>query len=98
MRKVLFIALVALCASFPGEVCANHYSPNFSVVSPPSNLDEATVERVLEAVACETGTCIHELRTQYADGTLLIEKAEDGNYAVSQADGGLGTIVIIDGI
>lgn len=98
MRKVLLIALVALCASFPGEVCANLSSPNFSVVSTSPNLDEATVERVLEAVSCETGVCIHELRSQYADGTLVIEKSEDGNYAVSQADGGLGTIVILDGI
>ena len=52
-----------------------------------SHIDEATLECIFEAVACETGMCIDTVREQYTQGEIIIEKQANG-YRVMTSDGG----------
>ena len=96
MRKLFLIALVTLGASFQGGLYAVDL-PSACVVA-SGEIDAATLERIFEAVACETGSCVAEVRALYADDAFTVEKEGDF-YVVKVVDGGgLSTILIEEGI
>ena len=112
MRKVIFTALVALCATFQGEVCAHQggsqpinvflvdHSPITGTLQIQSaKLTEAQLEFVPNQVVQETGMTYSTARDQFATGKMTIGKLP-GEYEVNytRADGGIVTILIREGI
>ena len=96
MRKMLFTALLALCAIFPGEVCANSaFSVNQSITVSAStdNIDPALLDRIFEAYAEANECSCNEARQQYEEGDLVIEKVMDG-YVARSAEGN-GIILVL---
>ncbi len=97
MRKMVFVALVAMCAAFPGKVCAEtFYLSNFSIEQSGVEIDDVTLEWIINQVVDQTGYSFTEIRNQYDSGTLTIQKVPNG-YEITfqaQADGGMGIIII----
>ncbi len=105
MRKILIIALVALCATFQGEVCAEnsnvstfqtstHQVGTFAFQN--AEVNDIQLEWILNQVVDQTGMTYNEVRSLYDAGELIIEKVGEG-YEVtfsSDAEGGLSTILI----
>lgn len=98
MRNSLLIALVMLCASI-AVVPTIHAQPPVCVAL-SNDIDAATLEHLLEAVACETGQCLANVRAAYAEGQMEIQKDTDGyRISLQNAEGGGGTVILIeDGI
>ncbi len=91
MRKIFWIALVALCAS---SAPIAYVQAENVVVAKAGDLDPATLERIYEAVSCETGMCVGEVRDAYAEGRMEVEKEADA-YHVTVLDGGGDILVIV---
>ena len=101
MRKVLFVALVALCAAFQGEVCAeNSMVQELSTVTFTGNrIGEVQLEWIFNQVVDQTGMTYSEVRSLYEQGKMDIDKVEEG-YLVTleiQTEGGLTDILIGSG-
>lgn len=97
MRKTVFVALVALCATFPGKVCADTFQTPMSTVEwNQGELDDVILEWVINQVVDQTGLSYTNVRSQYENGILLIKKVPIGYEVVLQmeADGGMGIIII----
>ena len=101
MRKIVLIALVALCAAFQGEVRAeNAFVSSFETFAQDSQMGDIELEWVLNQVVDQTGMTYSEVRSLYESGKLTIEKVEEG-YEVtytSSAEGGISTIIILSDI
>ncbi len=89
MRKLLWIALVALVAS---SAPIGYVQAEIVVVAKGGDIDQATLKRIYMAVSCETGMCVQEARDAYAEGRMEIEK-EPNSYRVTIAEGGGGSIL-----
>ena len=98
MRKIVLIALVALCASFQGEVRAeNAFEASFQTLTLESQVGEIELEWVLNQVVEQTGMTYSEVRSLYESKKLTIEKVVEG-YEVtytSAAEGGSLTTILI---
>ena len=96
MKNLLFVALVALCATFPGEVCAETKVQNLDKELYLQNgFGEIELEWILGQVVDQTGLTYNEVRSQYEFGELVIKKGE-GNYEVTlKLKDGIGTILIL---
>ena len=100
MRKLLIVALVAFCAAFQGEVCAKvSFGISEGNQEVKSGMGEVELEWVLNQVVDQTGLAYSEVRNQYDQGILSISKIPNG-YRVNlkTVEGGMGTILIIEGI
>ncbi len=90
MRNILFIALVGLCFTFPGEVNATSLNSDSyaeicqSQEAPGSDL----VERIFRYMQQELGFDYECLCIQYDEGEITIEKDVSG-YLVRDSGGGL---------
>ena len=93
MRIIFTIAFLTLTASWTPLVHAQMPAPQETTCT--EAVDAATVERICEAIACETGICIHDVRKSYETGQMSIEKEGDA-YRVTLADGGGGTTILIE--
>ena len=97
----MFLALVALCAAFQGEVRA--VSPTLEsseTLILKSGISEIELEFVLNEVVEHTGLTYSEARSLYQSGKMTIEKV-NGGYFVSFSvaeDGGLADILIATGL
>lgn len=96
---MVFVALVAMCATFQGKVCAEtFYVSNFSIEQSGVEIDDVTLEWIINQVVDQTGYSYSEIRNQYDSGTLSIQKVPNG-YEVTllaQADGGEVLIILED--
>ena len=96
MRKVIFSALVVLCAAWANPACVQAANQVFemSMEAPEGNF----VEDLLKAAAAESCYCYAELQAMYDAGTATIEKEAEGVYVVRvvEADGGIWEISIED--
>lgn len=107
MRKILIIALVALCAAFQGEVCAENSHASFSKTDlcqvefqslADAEVNDILLEWILNQVVDQTGMTYNEVRSLYDAGNLTIEKVSEGYLvSISNAEGGMGDILIVDG-
>ncbi len=100
MRKTVFVALVALCATFSGKVCAEtSQSSMVTIECAQGEIDDVTLEWVINQVVDQTGLSYSNIRSQFENGTLQIEKVLSGYEVLFQAeaDGGMGIIIIVGG-
>ncbi len=106
MRKILIVALVALSATFQGEVCAEN-SHFFTFQSSTSQLgfqtlqnaevNDVLLEWIFNQVVDQTGMTYHEVRSLYDAGSLTIEKVSEGyEVTFSSAEGGIGILIMED--
>ena len=95
MRKLLFVALVALCAAFQGEVRAE--SPTLETICLKTQVSDLELEWVLNQVVEQSGLSYLEARSQYENGKLTIEKVNVGYLVTYSTDGGgIGIIIAED--
>ncbi len=96
MRKILFIALVALCFTFPGKVDANPtpLTPQL-IENAQGEIDPALVETILRYIQVEYDYDYSCLCSLYQNGNILIEKSPQG-YAVTIDDGGIATTLVME--
>ncbi len=97
MRKTVFVALVALCAAFPGKVCAEtNQTSTVTTELAQGEIDDVTLEWVINQVVDQTGLSYSAVRNQYESGILSIEKVISGYEVTLQtsAEGGMGIIII----
>ena len=99
MRKLVLVALVALCATFQGEVCAENSYSDILISNSDSKIGDIELEWVLNQVVDQTGLTYAEVRSLYDSGKLTIEKVEEGYRVTIEngADGGLIDILIGSG-
>ena len=89
MRKFSFVALMALCFTFPGKVDANLTPASSQIIQlAQGEIDPALVETILKYIQVEYDMDYNCLCQSYQKGTLTIEKSLQG-YVVKLADGGL---------
>lgn len=94
MRKVIFSALVVLCAAWANPACVQ--AADGVVVLTQEAPNGGVVEGVLKAAALESCYCYAELDAMYDAGAVTIEEQAEGAYLVRivEADGGIGVILI----
>lgn len=101
MRKLFVMALVALGATFQGEVCAATTTVNTAVVvNGSSEMDPALLHAILVQTAEESGYPVDVLHEMHSTGNLTVDTVV-GGYAVSfsaLADGGMAVIILMDDI
>lgn len=98
---MVFVALVAMCATFPGKVCAETSQTSlFTTEYAQNGIDDVTLEWIIDQVVDQTGLSYSTLRNQYESGILTIEKVISGYEVTFQtsAEGGMGIIIIAGGI
>ncbi len=106
MRKILVIALVALCAAFQGEVCAENSHASISRTDlcqvefqtlAGAEVNDILLEWILNQVVDQAGMTYNEVRSLYDAGDLTIEKVSEGYLVtITSAEGGIGDIISID--
>ncbi len=87
MRKVFFVAAVALAVTFSGNVFANQLKVDSEEISfslTHKQVDSKTAQLVLEYMSSELGYDLEVITGQYNSGTLTIDLV-DGNYVVTTA-------------
>ena len=92
MRKLLFAALVAVCATFPGEVSAN---PSlFSIeASTESNISDQTLQsRIAEA----TGYPLDEIERLFESGNIQISEGDGYVLVTVNRLEGIGIVIMIE--
>lgn len=98
MLRLFIVALVALGATFPGEVCAETpLVQTVTVENGQGEMDPVLLNAILNQVSDQTGYSVDELSGMYAVGELTIQRVLTG-YSVSlelQADGGIGVLIIL---
>ncbi len=98
---MVFVALVAMCAAFPGRVCAETSQTSlFTTENVQAGIDDVTLEWIIDQVVDLTGLTYSTVRNQYEGGTMIIEKVNSGYEVTFQtsAEGGLGILIIAGGI
>ncbi len=95
MRKIIFTALVAVCAALPTRGIATDLSDiQLQTVTVSAEVDPALVEQIIRYVQVNYGLDYVCLCDQYNDGTMTIDKVAEG-YLVTVDDGG-GLAILID--
>lgn len=92
MRKLLFAALVAVCATFPGEVSATPSLYSIEASTESNISDQVLVSRISEA----SGYSIYEVESLFEVGEIQISEG-DGYFIVTiSSSDGAGIVIMIE--
>ena len=101
MRKMLFTVFIALCVTFPGEVCANQSTickgtPKISLETESVNaskIDPTKLDQVFKFVAMNSPFSLEKVSKLYQKGKITIRK--ESNTMVVRFTDGSGPIIVI---
>lgn len=96
MRKLIFIALLTVCAPITNQVSGTTI-PQTKVVKTACQNSFLT-ECILRYVAAETGFNLRKLQWMYAHKTLTIRLIKKGSFWVSLGREGGGMLVVLSEI